>query len=526
MKKLSFRGAALGLGLVLWLAGCESTGEPAAPKPPAGPRATATEAAAGAPKASGAANRKAAVVTTSRAFPTGNPKSSAIQVDKLAPAQVMVGEVFGMTLRVTNLTDQALGNVVLTERLGDNLEIAESSVKLENTVAGRVWKLGDLGPNEVVVIDLTASARKPERIATCLSVAYDTTLCSTIPVVQPALRLVASGTAAALACEDIVYRYTLTNAGTGAAEDVVLRVELPEGLTDAGGRRSITRNVGSLASGKSIELSLEALATRPGRFEHSASATGSNGLAAKSQPVATAVTRPLLEITEVGPKSAFIGRNLSYDVTVKNTGDGTARDTLIVHEIPAGLSFASATQGGRQVGGNVQWNLGDVAPGGSATVNLKLKADSLGNFVARTSTRAYCAEEASATATTSVTGIPGVQLEVVDLEDPVEVGQVLTYLITVTNTGTAQVTNLKVTASMPEGTEFVSADGSTQPMAGAGANGAIALTPLGVLAPKAKATWQVRLRATRASDARFAVSLTSDQLSSPVTESEATNYYE
>ena len=266
------------------------------------------------------------MVTTSMAFPTGNPRSSAVQVDKLTPAQVTVGEVFPMTLRVTNLTDQGIGNVVVTERLGENLEIVESSVKVENTLTGRIWRLGDLGPNEFKVIDLTASAKKPERIATCLSVAYDTALCATIPVVQPSLRLVARGPEEALACDDIVYQYVATNTGTGAAESVTVRIELPEGLTDEAGRRSITQNLGSLASGKSVEFTLEALASRTGRFEHSASATGPNNLIATSQAVATTVTRPVLVITETGPQSAFAGRNLSYDITVENTGDGVAQD--------------------------------------------------------------------------------------------------------------------------------------------------------------------------------------------------------
>jgi uncharacterized repeat protein (TIGR01451 family) len=337
---------------------------------------------------------------------------------------------------------------------------------------------------------------------------------------------VAGGTPSALACDEIVYTYVVSNTGTGTAENVDVRIELPEGLADEHGRRSITRSVGALSAGKAVELTLSAKASKTGIFEHSASAMGSPHLTAKSDVVATTVTRPVLAITASGTEKAFGGRSLSYDITVKNTGDGLAQDALLEDEIPSGLSFLSATQGGRQFGGKVQWSLGDLPPGGTATVNLKLKADNLGTFVNRVNARSQCAEVASATATSNVTGIPAILLEVVDVADPIEVGQVETYVITVTNQGSAQDTNIRVAVTMPGNTEFVSAEGSTQAMAGAGASGTITLAPVGVLAPKAKATWQIRLRGREAADARFTVSMISDQLSSPVTENEATNYYE
>jgi uncharacterized repeat protein (TIGR01451 family) len=530
MKTLSIQRSApqrrafvTSLALGLLFIACESTdGFAAAPAGPAS-RASARTTEAASPAKTAAS--KAAMVTTSMAFPTGDPRTSALLVDKLVPGQVIAGELFEMALRVTNLTEQPLENVVITESLGENLELEESSVKPESTGGNRIWKLGNLGPNQCKVVNLTATAKKPERVETCLSVAYDTTLCTTIPVVQPALELVASGTPSALACDEIVYRYVVSNTGTGTAENVNVRIELPEGLADEHGRRSITRSVGALSAGKAVELTLSAKASKTGIFEHSASAMGSPHLTAKSDVVATTVTRPVLAITASGTEKAFGGRSLSYDITVKNTGDGMARDALLEDEIPAGLGFLSATPGGRLFGGKVQWSLGDLAPGGTATVNLKLKADNLGTFVNRASARSQCAEVASATATSNVTGIPAILLEVVDVADPIEVGQVETYVITVTNQGSAQDTNIKVTVTMP-GTKFVSAEGSTQAMAGAGASGTITLAPVGVLAPKAKATWQIRLRGREAADARFTVSMISDQLSSPVTENEATNYYE
>ena len=171
MKTLSFQRSAprhgafvTSLALGLLFTACESTeGFAAAPAGPAA-RASArtTEAASPARTAS-----KAAMVTTSMAFPTGDPRTSALLVDKLVPGQVIAGELFEMALRVTNLTEQPLENVVITESLWENLELEESSVKPESTGGNRIWKLGNLGPNECTVVNLTATAKKPEPVETC-----------------------------------------------------------------------------------------------------------------------------------------------------------------------------------------------------------------------------------------------------------------------------------------------------------------------------------------------------------------------
>ena len=522
-----------GLALTLVLSSCESTGRTRTISTSSGSTSTSSTSSTGGTQearssaATSTTTTKAGMVTTTMAFPTGDPKTSAIQVEKMVPAQVSVGQVFDMSMRVTNLTDQGVDNVVVTESLGGNLDIKDSSVKAETSGASRVWKLGDLGPNEYKVVTVSAAAKKPERIDTCLSVAYDTALCASIPVVEPALKLVATGTSAALECDAIVYKYVATNSGTGSADNVTVKVDLPDGLTDENGRRSITRNLGNLASGKSAEFTVNAKATKTGKFEHMASASGSNNLIAKSGTVATDVTRPALAITKEGSAKTFAGRNVNYDITVKNTGNGVAKDAVLEDAIPAGMTFVSATQGGRQVGNKVQWNLGNMAPGAAASVSLKLKSSTLGSFTNTATARAYCAEAVSASASTDVTGIPAILLEVIDLEDPIEVGQVETYVITVTNQGSAPDNDISITVTMPANTEYVSVDGATQAMAGAGTGGVINLTPVASLAPKAKAEWQVRLRGASAADARIRVEMTTRELgTNPVIETEATNYYE
>ena len=49
--------------------------------------------------------------------------------------------------------------------------------------------------------------------------------------------------------------------------------------------------------------------------------------------------------------------------------------------------------------------------------------------------------------------------------------------------------------------------------------------PLRTLAPKAKATWRVVVKAVEQDDTRFKVSMNTDEFERPVEETEATNLY-
>jgi uncharacterized repeat protein (TIGR01451 family) len=123
---------------------------------------------------------------------------------------------------------------------------------------------------------------------------------------------------------------------------------------------------------------------------------------------------------------------------------------------------------------------------------------------------------------TKVAGIPAILLEVVDLEDPIEVGNQVTYEIRVTNQGSAVGTNLKWVCTLPESQEFVSGGGPTE-VQGEGLTASAAA--LAALEPKAQVVWRVVVKAISAADARFKVDMTSDQFQRPVEEWEATSQY-
>ena len=119
-------------------------------------------------------------------------------------------------------------------------------------------------------------------------------------------------------------------------------------------------------------------------------------------------------------------------------------------------------------------------------------------------------------------GIGALLLEVGDRADPVEVGDQALYEIRVTNQGSANVTNIRIECTLPEGQQFVSGNGPTQ----ASANGpSVKFAPVESLGAREHVVFRVTVKSTGKGDVRFKVTMTSDQLDTPVTENESTFMY-
>jgi len=123
-------------------------------------------------------------------------------------------------------------------------------------------------------------------------------------------------------------------------------------------------------------------------------------------------------------------------------------------------------------------------------------------------------------------GVAAVRFEVVDVEDPVEVGKEAVYEIRVTNQGTGPCTNIQIAAALAEGTEFAGASGGPNQQAQVRTQGqAIVFDPIPSLGVKGDVTYRVRIKGLMPGDHRFRVQLTCDQLRTPVIKEESTRFY-
>lgn len=448
-----------------------------------------------------------------------------IAITKDAPAREMVDNVFVYDINVSNPSQVAATNVVVTDVLPDGIAYVSSSPSADVSGQRLSWALGSLDGMGSRAISVQVKGTRTGTFENCAEVTADHNLqardCATTVIVAPALQLDKTCTPEVTVCDPIQYTITVRNTGDGPATNVEVREQLPSGLTTESGNSGVVGRLDSLGAGESRQFTFTARANAAGTYTNTATATADGGLTAEAS-CETVVRQPVLQVTKTGRELQYVGRPITFEITVTNTGDIAARDTVLVDPIPAGANFVSATNNGSFSGGRVTWSLGTIGAGESRNVSVTLNPTQRTVIRNTATATAFCAED-SDDASTEIKGIPAVLLEVIDQDDPIEVGGIETYIITVTNQGSAEDTNLVIEVTVPAEGEYVSSQGPTT----ASVSGkTVTFAPLASLAPKAKVTYVVKVKAIAAADARLGVQLTTDQTTSPVNETESTHFYE
>lgn len=217
-----------------------------------------------------------------------------------------------------------------------------------------------------------------------------------------------------------------------------------------------------------------------------------------------------------------LGRTVEVCLLVANQGNAPEPHTTLTLKIPEGAALASKPDRAEVTTDRVTWEIADLAPQKSERLCAVFKPAQLGSLPFASTVVGSRAASAQSACATKVFGVPAILLEVVDLEDPIEVGKEVTYEIKVTNQGASPVTNLRLVCTLPASQEFVSAQGDSPAKA---QDRTITIETLPALASKAVASWRVIVKALQADDSRFKVELRGDQFEKPITEDESTQLY-
>jgi len=458
----------------------------------------------------------------SRTYPW--PECGIIRLDKDVPNEVEPDKPFDYSIKVTNLMDTTVTHVVITENLPDNFNFISANPTAQKDANKLMWEIESLGPKASRQITVSGTATHADSLGH-----YTTVVTPIIPayaeikIVQPKLILTKIAPEEVLLCDPIPVRFVVTNSGTGSAHNVRIVETLPPGLRTSEGKSELVFDAGTLMAGQSQQFSTELQATKAGRYAGKAVASSTTGLRAESPVTTTVVSLPVLAIRMTGPERLNIGRPVTYEITVTNESDVPAKDAAIEGTIPEGVTSVKATAGAKLSGSKLVWKFGTLAPNSSKNILVSYTPTKAGTLVNSATGTAYCAETVTSSMRTSVTGIPALLLEVVDVEDPIRVGSRATYVISVTNQGSAPATNIRIACDLEDYVRYVSSAGAT---AGAMNGTTVRFLPLGSLPPKTKVAWRVVVAALRPGDTRFKVILNADQLSRPVEENEATLLYE
>lgn len=474
------------------------------------------------------APRPAAPAPAPKPAPTGQNcftlKSDLLQLTKCVPAAATVGETVQNDLTLTASAN--CDNAVVTNTIPDGASYVRSEPSATQEGRKLVWRFDKLDKGQVVPIKVWYKAEREGNLVNCATMVAIPRGCATTVVGKAALAINKSGPATANIGQQVNYTVTVRNTGSAVARNVVVTDAVPDGLSSATGQRTLTFNVGDLAPEQSKDIAVPLKAERRGRRCNVAAATASNAARVSSE-ACTTVMQPGLTVAKDGTKQKFLGRTAAYNIVVSNTGDTDLKDVVVTDTAPAATRIVKAESA--SISGNTAtWRLPTLAKGAKQNLSLVLTSSTPDSHCNEVAVRSAEGLTASSRASTLWKGIPAVLIEVVDDPDPIAIGETTTYTIRVTNTirgtnqGTADDKNIKLVANFGKEIDPISGRGSTT-VTVSGKN--VDFGNVATLAPKQTVTWTVPAKGVAAGNHRLKVRMTSDMLTTPVTEEESTHVY-
>jgi uncharacterized repeat protein (TIGR01451 family) len=468
------------------------------------------------------------IVIEPTAGPTsGNPtarQEPGVSLEWICPATAKLGQPLTCQIIVKSLSTNRLHQVVLRARMPAGVVAKATEPRAVSEGDLLVWDLGTMEPRQERRLDLLLVPMNKINLALNAFVTFTGSSTARVDVREPKLVLKAIAPRKAITGDPATVTLTVSNPGDATAECVKVKAVLTDGLEHARGQ-AVEFNLESLAPKESRTVLVLCSAKTVGEQSCNAVATAEPGLTAQDHATVEVVA-PRLDVAVSGPGMRYLDRPAVLTFKVTNPGTATANHVSLTDQVPPGFKVIAASGGGRHdfVTRTVAWFLGDVGPGQCKEVSLELVAINPGEHHNKAIVTAARGLRAESEISTRVEGLPALLMELVDVDDPVEVGKQTSYEIRVTNTGTKTETNLQVTCTLPEQMEFVSAKGA----AGCACKldgREVVFEALPKLAPRVDAIYRVTVRCQAAGDLRFQARMKADGLTLPVLREESTRVY-
>jgi large repetitive protein len=400
----------------------------------------------------------------------------------LTPTTALVGDTVTMFVSVLNNGPNRASGIVVTDVLPAGLTFVSASPQQGTYVpSSGQWQVGDLQNGGNATLIITARVTQP---GTIINTSTKTGANEPDPDTSndSAIATLNAAASADVAIEkrvdnptpsvgqDVTFTVTTRNTGPSDASGVTVSDALPPGLAlvsatpsqgttyDAG---TGAWTVGALQVSAFATLTLVASVNTPGVIVNTANKTAQteadlNPANDQSSVSLNAVDTADIQVTKaISNPTPAVDQQVTFTVTATNLGPSPATGVAVTDQLPAGLTFVSATpsQGDYDPATGV-WTVGSVAASQSAVLSLTALVTQTGGFT--NTARKTAGNEPdpnpgndSGSVAATASRVADLSVTKTDAVDSVVAGLTDTYTITVANAGPSAVTGASVVDTFP-----------------------------------------------------------------------------
>ncbi|WP_117171958.1 T9SS type B sorting domain-containing protein, partial [Lutibacter oceani] len=418
-----------------------------------------------------------------------------VTIKTVSDATPYEGQTIVYSIAVTNYGPSDATGVSLVDLLPDGVTyVSDNQGGLYNSGDGN-WMIGDLSSGSTITLDVTATVDALTSGDTITNVTTsasgdqtdpntttegfpedDLDAVITVENYSDIILTKVVDNATPNTGDVVTYTITVTNNGPSVVTGLIVRDVLPDGLTEglvtpsAGLWTSPLWTIGTLGVGVTETMTIEALVTAEGTINQ----TPIRNIADHVQDqidltspsisyadiVVTASDLETIKVVDIA--EPFENDTIIYTITVTNNGPSDATNVSLTDLLPTGVTYITDDIGDDFNSGSGIWTIGTILEGTSATINITASVDvgTAGETITNSTTAATSDQTDPTTdgdvldATITVENYSDIVLtKAVDNATP-NVGDTVTYTVTVKNNGPAKVTGLVVTDVLPTGLTY------------------------------------------------------------------------
>ena len=463
---------------------------------------------------------------------TGMPGASALEgtqtahltVEKVLPSEIILEQPATIKLLIKNTGRSTAKKITVKDRIPQGTRLLSCAPETTPNENGELfWSLGNLDPNEQLVVEMRILPLREGEIGSVATVNYSAEASSRINVARPMLKVEVKAPQEVRLGDVVNLEIVISNPGTATATGIVLVEHIPDGLYHKDGKVLENRNIESLKPKEKKVLALSLTCTGPGNLVNHVVVKANNNLAVEDKTTIRAMA-PILKLGIAGPRQRFLERKASYRLVVSNSGTASAQNVDLVATLPSAVKFVSTNQSGvyEPQTHTVHWALEELPAQEAGEIELVVLPTQIGEHSIRFVGNGQNNLKAEDVKTMTIDGLPALSFEVVGSSNLVEVGKDVVYEIRVANKGTKSANNVRVQAQLSDGMTFIKAEGTPSQSK----NGIVAFSSLSQLEAKGEKVFKITARCNADGDHRLSVQVVSDDLSSPITKEESTRVFQ